>query len=79
MANEEPVAELEPQFSSDGATPTPWVEARGRMAAAEVYWLATVRPDGRPHVMPGGTTRSGSVRVGPHARCVTWPEIRAAR
>ncbi len=43
MAVKNPVAELEPQFSSDDATLTPW---------AEVYWLATVRPDGRPHVTP---------------------------
>ena len=52
MAEKEPVAELEPQFSSDDATPTPWAEARERLARAEVYWLSTVRPDGRPHVTP---------------------------
>ena len=52
MATQDPVAELDPQFSSAGATPTPWAEARGRLERAEVYWLATVRPDGRPHVTP---------------------------
>ena len=52
MAEKEPVAELEPQFSSDEASPTPWAEARERLATAEVYWLSTVRPDGRPHVTP---------------------------
>jgi general stress protein 26 len=53
MANKkEPVAELEPQFSSDDATPTPWAEARERLEKAKVYWLSTVRPDGRPHVTP---------------------------
>src|SRR5215212_943420 len=48
----EPAAELKPQFSSDGATPTPWAEARGLLEKAQIYWLSTVRPDGRPHVTP---------------------------
>jgi general stress protein 26 len=50
--NTEPMAELQPQFSSDGAAPTSWAEARGHLEKAEIYWLATVRPDGRPHVTP---------------------------
>ena len=50
MADKEPVAELQPQFSSDGATATPWPEARELLDKADVFWLATVRPDGRPHV-----------------------------
>ena len=35
--------------------PTPWAEARARLQKAEkyrTYWLTTIRPDGRPHVMP---------------------------
>ena len=52
MADKEPAAELEPQFSSDGATPTPWAVAREHLEKAAIYWLATVRPDGRPHVTP---------------------------
>ena len=52
MAEKEPVAELEPQFSSDDADPTAWAEARESLERAEVYWLSTVRPDGRPHVTP---------------------------
>ncbi len=52
MNVKEPVTELHPQFSSEGATPTPWAEARERLEQAEVYWLTTVRPDGRPHVTP---------------------------
>src|SRR5687767_13446329 len=52
MAGTDPVAELEPQFSSPGATPTPWAEARTHLEQAEIYWLSTVRPDGRPHVTP---------------------------
>jgi general stress protein 26 len=50
--NKEPVTQLHPQFSSEGATPIPWSEARNLLEKASVYWLATVRPDGRPHVTP---------------------------
>ncbi len=49
MAEQEPVTELS-SFSSEGATPTAWAHARGDLAEAEIYWLSTVRPDGRPHV-----------------------------
>lgn len=52
MATTEPATELHREFSSDSATPTPWSEARQRLEQAEVYWLTTVRPDGRPHVTP---------------------------
>jgi hypothetical protein len=52
MTGDEPVAELDVRFSSDGAAPTRWAQACGQLATAEVYWLSTVRPDGRPHVTP---------------------------
>lgn len=52
MNVKEPVTALQPQFSSEGATPTAWAAARDRLEKAEVYWLTTVRPDGRPHVTP---------------------------
>ena len=29
-----------------------WSWAEGQLAAAETYWVATTRPDGRPHLMP---------------------------
>ena len=48
----EPVVKLDARFSSEGATPTAWVDAQGRLAGAQVFWLTTVRPDGRPHVTP---------------------------
>jgi hypothetical protein len=49
MAEKEPVAELEPPFSSDDATP--WA-ARERLATAKVYWLSTIRHTDR--VRPAG-------------------------
>ena len=36
--------------STDGLRP--WREVEERLRAAVVVWLATVRPDGRPHVVP---------------------------
>ena len=51
MAEPVPVTELS-TFSSPNATPTEWSQARHELAGAEVYWLSTVRPDGRPHVTP---------------------------
>jgi nitroimidazol reductase NimA-like FMN-containing flavoprotein (pyridoxamine 5'-phosphate oxidase superfamily) len=52
MTNNEPVAELDPQFSSPGAAATPWAKAVEHLQQAEIFWLTTVRPDGRPHVTP---------------------------
>lgn len=52
MATQVPDAILDPRFSSDGATATPWSQAEKRLDEAEIYWLSTVRPDGRPHVTP---------------------------
>ena len=51
MAEPEPVTELS-AFSSDDAIPTEWEQGRRDLRDAEVYWLSTVRPDGRPHVTP---------------------------
>jgi hypothetical protein len=50
MTHDEPVGVLDPEFSSPGATATPWAEARSQLEVSEIFWLSTVRPDGRPHV-----------------------------
>jgi nitroimidazol reductase NimA-like FMN-containing flavoprotein (pyridoxamine 5'-phosphate oxidase superfamily) len=39
---------------TEHATTLPWAEARARLAGDGTHWLATVRPDGRPHVVPVG-------------------------
>lgn len=52
MTTTVPIAELDKDFSSRDASVTAWSEARDRLDEAEVYWLSTVRPDGRPHVTP---------------------------
>ena len=48
----DPSAELDARFSADGARPTPWSDARRALEEAELFWISTVRSDGRPHVTP---------------------------
>jgi len=52
MVDKAPPSELDTRFSSAGATPPTWTRVRQHLADAEVSWLSTVRPDGRPHVTP---------------------------
>jgi general stress protein 26 len=47
-----PTAEIDSRFSDPEADPTPWSEAVHVLERAELYWLTTVRTDGRPHVTP---------------------------
>ncbi|MGW4232490.1 pyridoxamine 5'-phosphate oxidase family protein [Streptomyces sp. NPDC004980] len=51
MLNGEPETVLG-TFSSPDARATPWTSALAVLDEAEVFWLSTVRPDGRPHVTP---------------------------
>lgn len=47
-----PEGTLIPGFSSPGARPVAWETVRGALERAEISWISTVRPDGRPHVTP---------------------------
>src|ERR671911_1188866 len=44
-----PETTLDPRFSSENATPTPWSDARDQLRDAKSYQLTTIRADGRPH------------------------------
>ncbi|MGW1022297.1 pyridoxamine 5'-phosphate oxidase family protein [Streptomyces sp. NPDC002577] len=48
----EPRAELDARYSDAGATAAEWSDAAAILEAAELFWISTVRPDGRPHVTP---------------------------
>jgi pyridoxine/pyridoxamine 5'-phosphate oxidase len=37
---------------SEMAEPITWERAEAALQASRNYWLATIRPDGRPHAMP---------------------------
>jgi pyridoxine/pyridoxamine 5'-phosphate oxidase len=52
MLTNQPMTDLDARFSGPGATATDWTEGRERIEEAELFWLSTVRPDGRPHVTP---------------------------
>jgi general stress protein 26 len=57
-----PTPRLDSRFSDPQAEPTPWPDAARALEEAELYWLTTVRADGRPHVTPLiGVMRSGAV------------------
>ena len=48
----DPSAALDSRFSDAAAGPTPWSDVARALERAELYWLTTVRVDGRPHVTP---------------------------
>jgi general stress protein 26 len=48
----DPTPEIDSRFSDPDAAPTPWSDAVRVLEDAELYWLTTVRADGRPHVTP---------------------------
>jgi nitroimidazol reductase NimA-like FMN-containing flavoprotein (pyridoxamine 5'-phosphate oxidase superfamily) len=47
-----PETKLDPRFSDADAVATEWEETRGVLESAELFWISTVRADGRPHVTP---------------------------
>jgi nitroimidazol reductase NimA-like FMN-containing flavoprotein (pyridoxamine 5'-phosphate oxidase superfamily) len=51
MSEPTPVTELDTRYS-EITTAFPWPETRELLVRAELSWLSTVRPDGRPHVTP---------------------------
>lgn len=52
MPAADPVTELDPRFSGPGAMATSWEEVLRTIKGAELFWISTVRADGRPHVTP---------------------------
>jgi general stress protein 26 len=48
----EPTTTLDPRFSDAGAEPTAWDDTVRALETAELFWITTVRADGRPHVSP---------------------------
>jgi nitroimidazol reductase NimA-like FMN-containing flavoprotein (pyridoxamine 5'-phosphate oxidase superfamily) len=48
----QPQTELDMRFSNRDAVATDWEETRRALEDAELFWISTVRADGRPHVTP---------------------------
>jgi general stress protein 26 len=47
-----PQTTLDHRFSDPGAEPTSWAETKQTLDDAQLFWITTVRRDGRPHVTP---------------------------
>ena len=47
-----PVTTLDPRFSAPDAAATGWEQTRQELEQAELFWVTTVRADGRPHMTP---------------------------
>jgi nitroimidazol reductase NimA-like FMN-containing flavoprotein (pyridoxamine 5'-phosphate oxidase superfamily) len=52
MPATDPAPELDTRFSEPDATPVPWSDVLRVFEENEIFWLSTVRKDGRPHVTP---------------------------
>jgi general stress protein 26 len=47
-----PVTTIDRRYSSPEASAVSWEETSKALEAAEIFWVTTVRADGRPHVTP---------------------------
>lgn len=52
MPQTDPTVEFNDSFSEPGAAAPPWAQVAEVLSNAEMFWLCTVRRDGRPHVTP---------------------------
>jgi general stress protein 26 len=48
----EPVTAIDPRFSDPDTVATSWAQTRRLLETAQLFWISTVRADGRPHVSP---------------------------
>ena len=48
----EPITNLDTQHGAPGRKVTSWEETLQVLETADLFWLSTVRADGRPHVTP---------------------------
>jgi hypothetical protein len=67
-----PVTTLDQRYSGTTATAVTWDDTLHVLETAELFWISTVRADGRPHVTPVVAAWSGlDVVVEGEARWVT--------
>ena len=80
----EPVVE-KPDIPAEYGNPTQrldWTDVERRLESATVYWIASTRPDGRPHVVPrdgiwldGGLYYGGSPETVHHRNITYNPHV----
>src|SRR3954466_2013844 len=44
--------EIDPRYGDASATAPPWADIDKLLTDAQLYWIITVRADGRPHAVP---------------------------
>ena len=44
--------QIDPRYGDASATPPPWADIERLLTDAQLYWIITVRADGRPHAVP---------------------------
>jgi general stress protein 26 len=70
-----------PEFPPEYGNPTQrlaWSDVESKLESAPVYWIASTRPDGRPHVVPrDGTWIEGGLYYGGSAETVHFRNIMA--
>ncbi len=44
--------QIDPRYGDASATPPPWADIERLLVDAQLYWIITVRADGRPHAVP---------------------------
>jgi general stress protein 26 len=74
-----------PDIPSEYGNPTQrleWVDVERRLESASAYWIASTRPDGRPHVIPrdgmwldGGLYYGGSPETVHHRNVTRNPRV----
>lgn len=52
MVTETTTGEIDPRYGDPSATAPTWADIERRLAEAQLYWIVTVRADGRPHAVP---------------------------
>jgi nitroimidazol reductase NimA-like FMN-containing flavoprotein (pyridoxamine 5'-phosphate oxidase superfamily) len=43
---------IDPRYGDPSATAPPWADIERLLTDAQLYWIVTVRADGRPHAVP---------------------------
>jgi nitroimidazol reductase NimA-like FMN-containing flavoprotein (pyridoxamine 5'-phosphate oxidase superfamily) len=55
------IGQIDPRYGDASATPPPWADIERLLTDAQLYWIITVRVDGRPHAVPlVGVWRDGA-------------------
>ena len=47
-----PTGKIDPRYGDPTATAPPWEDIERLLTNAQLYWIITVRADGRPHAVP---------------------------